>query len=340
VSDFRPAWWLPGPHLQTMWGRWFRPVSDAGARRERWDTPDGDFVDVYRVDGRAGAPRLLVLHGLEGGARSHYARAMLAEAARRGWSAVLLIFRSCGTELNRLPRFYHSGETGDARMVLDRLHAEDAGAPLFAAGVSLGGNVLLRLLGEESSAAVRGVTAAAAISVPFDLERSARHIQRGFARVYERHFLHSLRRKALAKLSRFEGIYDPAAVRRAATLYEFDDVVTGPLHGFRDAADYYAQSSSLPMLARVRVPTLLVSAADDPFLPPAVLEKVRAAAAENKALRLRFVGRGGHVGFVAGAPWRQRYWAEAQAFHFFDERLAAESQPKAALRSAEGGDAA
>jgi uncharacterized protein len=340
VIDFKPAWWLPGPHLQTMWGRWFRPVPTATAHRERWDTPDGDFVDVYRVKGRPGAPRLLVLHGLEGGVRSHYARAMLAEADRRGWSATLLIFRSCGVELNNLPRFYHSGDTDDVRMALNRLLAEESDTPLLAAGVSLGGNVLLRLLGEEASAALRRITAAAAISVPFDLARSARQIQSGFARVYQRHFLRSLRRKALAKLSRFAGIYDGSAVGRATTLYDFDDLVTAPVHGFRDASDYYTQASSLPILSRIRVPTLLVSAVDDPFLPGEVLDDVREQAAENKALELLFVRRGGHVGFVTGTPWKQTYWAEAQAFRFFDERLAADPNWTAVARQTGAGDAA
>jgi uncharacterized protein len=333
VHDFKPSWWLPGPHLQTLWGRFFRRTPPLRPRHERWDTADGDVVDVYRVPGKAGSPHLLLLHGLEGGLRSHYARGLLAGAAHRGWSATLLVFRSCGPELNRLPRFYHSGDTVDARMAIGRVLTEAEGAPLLVAGVSLGGNVLLRLLAEEGGRAAGRIAAAAALSVPYDLFRSARHIQRGFARVYEQHFVRSLRRKALAKLERHHGIYDGAAVRRARTLFEFDDVVTAPLHGFADAADYYARASSLPVLDRIAVPTLLVSAEDDPFLPGSVLAEVRAAAARNPNLHLLFVPFGGHVGFISGPPWRQVYWGEARAFDFFEAQLAdaAVREPVASL---------
>lgn len=322
TAEFRPAWWLPGPHLQTLWGRFFRGRPPLQLVHQRLDTPDGDVLDLYRTPHRRGRPHLLLLHGLEGGARSHYARGMLAEAERRGWSATLLVFRSCGPELNRLPRFYHSGETSDARMIVARVLEEDASAPLLLAGVSLGGNVLLRLLGEEGDATSPRIVAAAVLSVPYDLARSAEHIQRGFSRVYQSHFVRSLRRKALAKLEQHDGIYDEDAVRSARTLHEFDDAVTAPLHGFDDAADYYAHASSLPILERIRVPVLLVSAADDPFLPADVLPRVQAAAARNPYLDLVVVPRGGHVGFVAGSPWRQVYWGEARAFGFFERHLA------------------
>jgi uncharacterized protein len=281
------------------------------------------------VSGPPDAPRFLLLHGLEGGVRSHYARGMLAAAAQRGWDSTLLVFRSCGPELNRLPRFYHSGETGDVKLAIERVTEHAARVPLFIAGVSLGGNVLLRLLGEGGSPLAGTVSAAAAISVPFDLARSARHIQHGFARVYQRHFVRSLRRKALAKLARHEGIYDGGAVTAARTLYEFDNVVTAPLHGFSGAEDYYARASSLPVLGDIRVPTLLVSAVNDPFLPQDVLGKVRVAAENNRFLELHIVPSGGHVGFVSGPPWRQRYWAEIQAFEFFEKWRA---QPGSAAR--------
>src|SRR5574338_609116 len=192
VPTYSPAWWLPGPHARTIWSRFFRRTPPIQTHSERWDTDDGDFVDIVRLDAPAGQPHLVVLHGLEGTARSHYARGLFLEAARRGWAADLLLFRGCGGELNRAPRFYHSGDTGDIDAVARRLFSEDVVAPFFFAGVSLGGNVLLKWLGEVDSVTNCRVSAAAAVSVPFDLARAARHIDQGFSRVYQRHFLQSL----------------------------------------------------------------------------------------------------------------------------------------------------
>jgi hypothetical protein len=321
---YTAAWWVPGPHLRTLWGKFFRRVPPVPTRRERWDTPDGDFVDLERLDppahaDRETAPRLRLLHGLEGTARSHYAQGTLAEARRRGWAADLLVFRSCGEELNRARRFYHSGETSDLAMVVDRVVAEHPRAPLLLAGYSLGGNVLLKYLGERRDEQPPRLRAAAAVSVPFDLERGSRHIGRGFARVYEANFLRSLRSKVERKRARYPDIVDPERLRGARTLYDFDDVVTAPVHGFRDAADYYARSSALRYLHGVRAPTLLLSAVDDPFLPPDVLDEVRAAARENPALHVEFWPHGGHVGFVGGrVPWRPEYYAERRTFEFLD----------------------
>lgn len=306
-----PAWWVPGPHAQTLWARFFRRPPAVPARVERWETPDDDFVELHRVDAPAGAPRLVVLHGLEGGSRSHYVWGLFDEARRRGWGADLLVFRSCGPEPNRARRFYHSGETEDLALVLDRLAAEHPGSPLLLTGVSLGGNVLLKFLGERGDAVPAAVRAAAAVSVPYDLGRGARHINRGFARVYERHFLRSLRRKALAKLDRYPNLVAAERLAAARTLWDFDDVLTAPVHGFAGADDYYQRSSALRFLAGIRRPTLLLSAADDPFLPAAVLDEVREIARDTPALELEFVSRGGHVGFVGGrVPWRAEYYAE------------------------------
>jgi predicted alpha/beta-fold hydrolase len=284
---------------------------------ERWDTPDGDFVEVHRVDAAAGAPRLFLLHGLEGTIRSHYVGGFFAEAQRRGWGADLLVFRGCGSELNRARRFYHSGETTDLAFALDRVLAEHRSSPIVLAGVSLGGNVLLKYLGELGGGVPERVVAAAAVSVPFDLERGSRFISQGFSRVYDRNFLRSLRRKAKAKLVRYPDLFDIEALRRARTIYDFDDVVTAPVHGFQNAHDYYTRSSSLRWLSKVRRPTLLLSAIDDPFLPAGVLDEVREIAAENPCLELDFTGRGGHVGFVGGRfPWRAEYYAELRAGEF------------------------
>ena len=329
---YRPAWWIPGAHAQTLWGKFFRPRPSLPLRVERWDTPDGDFVDVHRLDGPANAPRLLFLHGLEGTIRSHYVAGFFGEALRRGWAADLLIFRGCGDEPNRAPRFYHSGETGDLEMALERVHAEHPKTPIVLAGVSLGGNVLLKFLGEQGRSASDRVVATAAISVPFDLERGARFISTGFSRVYDRHFLKTLRRKALTKLERYPGLFDAPALNRAANIYEFDDAVTAPVHGFKDAHDYYSRSSSLGFLGKIAVPTLLLSAIDDPFLPPAVLDEVREVARANTCLNLEFTKHGGHVGFIGGRlPWRPFYFAEWKACEFLSAALARREQAGAPI---------
>ena len=322
-SSFAPAWWIPGPHAQTLWGKFFRRTPEVPWRAERWDTPDGDFVDLHRVHAAdARAPRLLLLHGLEGGLRSHYVGGIMSGAIERGWGADFLVFRSCGPELNRGRRFYHSGETGDLAHVVDRLRDEHPGAPLLLAGVSLGGNVLLKYLGERGGELPADVRAAATVSVPYDLDRGSRHISRGFSRVYERHFLRTLRRKALAKLAQYPDLCAPDRVTAARTLYEFDDVLTAPVHGFESAADYYARSSSLRFLGGIRRPTLLLNAVDDPFLPADVLDEVRDVARENPVLHPEFVPRGGHVGFVGGrVPWRPDYWAEQRVVRFLADAL-------------------
>jgi uncharacterized protein len=319
-SRFDPAWWLPNGHLQTLWGPLCRRPVPVITGRECWPTPDGDTVTLHRLPGEDTAPRLLLLHGLEGSPASPYVRGMLAGARARGWKADVLVFRGCGGEPNRVRRFYHSGDTEDLDLVVKRLRSRGPGEILFAAGFSLGGNVLLKWLGELGPEAP--LQAAAAISVPYDLEQGARHIHRGFSRIYERNFLRSLQRKAIAKHRFFADLPHPDAVRRTGSIVEFDDLVTAPVHGFRDARDYYEQSSAVRWLSRVAVPTLLVSARDDPFLPRDVLRDVEHRAAANAALTLEIHGRGGHVGFVAGRfPWSAAYYAEERLFAFFADRL-------------------
>ena len=324
-QTYRPAWWVPGPHAQTLWGKFARRVPPLPTRIERWSTPDDDFVDVLRLDAEPGRPRLFLLHGLEGTVRSHYVGGLFHMARRRNWGADMLIFRGCGDEPNRAPRFYHSGETGDAEFAITRVLDEFPAAPLVLCGVSLGGNVLLKWLGERGNSLPERICAAAAISVPFDLERGSRHISRGFSRIYERHFLKTLRRKAAAKLRKFPRLFDREAMLGARTLYDFDEVVTGPIHGFRGAHDYYSRSSSLRFLSGIRRPTLLMSAMDDPFLPSAVLDEVFAVARTSRFLRTEFSRRGGHVGFVGGLPWRPEYYAERRVGEFLESVLAAKS---------------
>lgn len=321
-NSYKPAWWLPGAHAQTMWGKLFRRQSLHETRVERWDTPDGDFLEAHHMDAAPGAPRLVLLHGLEGTIRSHYLQGFLAEARRRGWGGTVLIFRSCGGEINRARRFYHSGETGDLAFALEQIMTAFPDSPIFIAGVSLGGNVLLKYLGELGTAVDPRIRAAAAISVPFDLAKSSRHIDRGFSRVYQRRFMKSLMRKAAAKRAQFPDLIDAEKLSAIRTIYDFDDNLTAPVHGFRDADDYYSQSSSLGWLSRIRVNTLLLSAADDPFLPPHVLDEVRSIALSNEALHVEFTKNGGHAGFVSGRnPFRPDYYAERRAGDFLAESL-------------------
>ncbi len=335
TRSYRAAWWLPGPHSATLWGRVGRREPRLPVRVERLETPDGDFVELARLAGPSPeAPRLLLFHGLEGGVHSHYARAMFREAATRGWAADLLLFRTCGSEPNRLPRSYHSGETSDPLFVVEQIVREFPHAPLGLMGVSLGGNVLCKLLGEQGDALPENVRGAVGMSVPFDLARASRHIGRGFGVVYERFFLRTLIPKALSKVARHRELAPLTAVRRARTLWEFDDQFTAPLHGFRDAADYYARASSLPFLSGVRRPTLLLSAVDDPFLPADVLDHVRAVATHNRSLTIEFPDRGGHVGFTAGAvPWKPWYYGEWRAAEFLAAHFRAADATTAARSS-------
>ena len=312
---YRPAWWLPGGHAQTLWGKFARRRGELALEREVIRLPDGDSLELHTSHARAGAPRLLVLHGLEGGVASHYVGGIMASAAMLGWGATLMVFRGCGSAPNTARRFYHSGETSDVTHVYSVLRRRDQDAPWFAIGVSLGGNVLLKWLGETGVAST--IVAAAAISVPFDLEAGARKISHGFARIYDRNFLTTLRRKALRKLATHSDLFDADALLQAKSVFDFDEVVTARVHGFKDAHDYYERSSSASFLSRIRVPTLLLSAKDDPFLPPEVLDRVARIAADNPALTTEFVGRGGHAGFVSGPwPWRAAYYAEKRAVAF------------------------
>lgn len=315
---FRPAWWLPGPHLQTLWAALVRTRGKPPLRRERLELPDGDFLDLDWAGRDApGAPAALVLHGLEGSSESPYAWGLLAAFAGRGWLAAVVHFRGCSGEPNRLARAYHSGDTGDLACVAGEIARRRPGCGLFAAGVSLGGNVLLKWLGETGARSP--LRAAAAISVPFDLGACADRVERGLSRGYRRYLvsrLHrSVRRKFEARGSPPAAPIDLPSLRRRRTFRQFDEHVTAPLHGFAGAEDYYRKASCGPYLARIRIPTLIVRARNDPFLPagepPPPL---------SDAVRLETPRGGGHAGFVAGAiPGRPRYWLEERVPAFFEE---------------------
>lgn len=324
APPFQPAWWLPGPHAQTLGARLLRARAPGPPLvRRRLELPDGDFVDLDFTAFPPRAPLVLVLHGLEGSARSGYMREMYRALGRRDIQAVGLNFRSCSGELNRTPRLYHSGETGDLAWVLGWLVGQVGPSPLGAVGFSLGANVLLKYLGACGRAAGRSsglLRAAAAISIPFDLSAGAAHLERGFSRLYRRYLVGKLKRKTLAKTAVLDGRVHLDRVRQARTFPEFDEAATAPLHGFANAADYYRRCSCARYLADIRVPTLLIHAADDPFLPPAAIP--RAAIAANPWLHGLITPAGGHVGFVGGTPWRPVFWAEERAAAFLARHLA------------------
>ncbi len=324
ADPYRAPWWLPGGNAQTIYAALLARVPRPSVRRERWDTPDGDFVDVDRVDGPSDAPLVALFHGLEGGSASHYARATLAAVHARRWRAALPHFRGCGGELNRLPRAYHSGDSAEIDWMLRRLALEAGVAPVYAMGVSLGGNALLKWLGERGAAARGVVRACASVSAPLDLAASGDALERGFNRVYARNFLATMKRKSAAKLARFPGLFDGRRVARARTLREFDDLVTAPLHGFRDVADYWARASAKPWLRAIAVPTLVLNAANDPFLPGEHLPQADEVA---PCVVLEVPATGGHVGFVTG-PFPGRYdWLPRRVLGFF-EAVSPPGRPK------------
>ncbi len=307
-----PAW-LRNPHVQTMWAPLFRRRAHVRRRAERIETPDGDFLDLYIVDGQPGKPAALLLHGLEGSVESKYILGTMEKLNALGWTVVAMEFRGCGRDMNRARRLYHSGETTDLALVAKRVASSYPS--VYVAGFSLGGNVLAKWLGESSRDVPANIRAAAVVSVPFDLLVSGPHIERVLGGFYSRHFLRSLVKKAIAKEKQYPNCIDLERVRAARTLSEFDNVGTAPLHGFRDANHYYETQRSGQYLKGVRVPTLLLSAADDPFNPASTLP--HDAADLSDYLHPLFTERGGHVGFVYGRPGRPRYWAEEQIVRFF-----------------------
>jgi predicted alpha/beta-fold hydrolase len=327
----RPAWWIPGAHLQTVWARIARSSRLVTFEREVLTTPDDDDLVLDHVPGPAASPRVLLLHGLEGSAHSLHTQGLALLVARAGWRCTALNFRSCARDTvdvdrwlpNRQPRLYHSGETGDLDFVVRTLVAREPSTPLYALGFSLGGAVLLKWLGEVGAASA--IRAAATISVPYDLAEASRYLERRMGRIYSAHFTPRLKSKALDLLTRFPretAHVDPERIRQARTFREFDDCLTAPLHGFASADDYYLRASALPYLPRVAVPTLCLSSEDDPFLPRDAVHRARDAA--SPVVSFAITAWGGHTGFVTGAwPWRPRYWAEERAVGWLREHAAA-----------------
>ena len=316
TSRFKPAWWLPGAHLQTLYPSLCRRRCRPELHRERLELPDGDFLDLD-WNGESEGPIVLVLHGLEGSLESHYTGCILAALGAQGYRAVLMYFRGCSGVPNRLRRSYHSGDTGDLQSVIEHITRRYPHRPLAVIGYSLGGNVLLKWLGELGGRAP--VATAVAVSVPFELNAAAVKLEHGFSRIYQHYLLGKLRRSVIARSQHQPAPVPLEELGTLSTFRTFDDTITAPLHGFRDVDDYYTRSSSRQYLHRIAVPALIIHARDDPFLPAGAIPNEREL---GEKVTLELSPRGGHVGFVAGnLPLRAHYWLEARICAHLREHL-------------------
>lgn len=328
-KEFTPAWWCRGRHVQTIWRTQFGMTPTLPIQRKRWETPDDDFLDLDFLEPSDSMPNpekqptVLFLHGLEGSSRSKYIVGMLRCVQKMNWRGVALNFRSCSGEMNRQPRFYHSGETRDIDWVIGKLKLQYPSSPLFAVGFSLGGNALLKWLGEQCNQE-DNIRAAVAISVPFDLKIAAHKIDHGFGKIYGQTFLKTLKKKALIKERRYPGLVDRNAVRRITSYVEFDNQVTAPIHGFKNHYDYWSRCSARNFISGIRCQTLIIHAKDDPFLPGQYLpiEKL----SQSKWITTDLPKTGGHVGFVEGiVPWKTSYWTEYRTMQFLSKQESAKN---------------
>ena len=313
--DYRAPRWLPGGHLQTIYPATMIARPAVAMRRERWDAPDGDFIDIDFLDGQPGRPLVVLFHGLEGSSDSHYSRELMAHAHELGWSGAIPHFRGCSGELNLGPRFYHSGDAQEVDWILRRLRdtaMRQAAGRLYAVGVSLGGNALLRWLGESQHRA-DFVDAACAVSAPLDLAGGGAALSSGLNMIYTRVFLQTLKPKCLQKLDQFPGLFDRRRMLAARNLYEFDNVVTAPLHGYRDTDDYWNRASARHVLGDITVRTLVLNAQNDPFLPARHLPQKAAP-----AVTLEYPREGGHVGFATGAAPGVNSWLPRRIMRFLE----------------------
>ncbi len=313
---FRPAWWLKNPHLQTVYARFAGRKRNVFSRQEIFELADGDFLDCRWAGNNVG-PIMIILHGLEGSIESHYVKGMMQAAEQIGWRAVLVHFRSCGERLNRLAKNYHSGETADIAEFVAALRAREPNTPLMAIGYSLGGNVLLKWLGETGKE--NPLTAAVAVSVPFDLAQATEKLGKNMTWAYQRYFLNPLKQKMLKKGEVHEYPFDAATVKAIVSIREYDERITAPLYGFKDAMDYYRQCSSRIFVKHIQVPTLLIQAEDDPFMGPSVIPQPHEI---SDRVEMEVYPCGGHVGFVSGwNPLKPQYWLEKRIPLFLEEKL-------------------
>ncbi len=321
LPPYQPPFWLFNGHLQTLWPVWktlrLPPIDWP---RERWDTPDGDFIDVDCISmGAADAPIVVLFHGLEGNSQSNYARTMAKALQQIGWTGFVPHFRGCSGELNRQPRAYHSGDATEIDWVLRRFREVFPARILCAAGVSLGGNALMKWLGEQGDSASTVINAAAAVSPPMDVAACGAWLDQGAnQKVYTQHFLRTMKAQGELRLKQFPGLFDLERMRAATTLREFDDTVTAPLHGFADVDDYWRRASALPLLGNITLPTLLLMPRNDPFLTDACYPDATQC---PPAVTLETPAFGGHVGFSGGRGAAKDLWLPTRIINFFAQSL-------------------
>ena len=315
-SLFKPAWWLPGAHAQTIWPSLMRTPIEIETREERLTLPDGDFIDLEWTMNESDK-KIIVLHGLEGSIESSYARGILKAIQDQGWQAVFMHFRGCSGEHNIEDRSYHSGETSDIRFLIDTLTTRDPNVRLCAIGYSLGGNALLKYLGETRNDSK--LESAVTVSVPYKLERCSQKLKKGFSRIYQRHLVSRLLNKTRDKFIDRQPPFDLSQLHRWKTFQLFDHHVTAPLHGFESGHDYYTQCSSYQFLKYITTPALLIHALDDPFMTRDVIPKPEDL---SESIQLELSNHGGHVGFVSGnTPWNAKYWLEQRIPEFLGTYL-------------------
>lgn len=320
-NNFNQAWWLPGGHFQTLWPSLSRRKVSISLVRERLHLPDGDFLDLDWTQVDEQAPIVLILHGLEGSIESSYAKGMLAALKHSGLRGVFMHFRGCSGEDNKSVRSYHAGETDDLDYVLQTLKQRKPFTPIAVIGFSLGGNVLLKYLGETEKD--NPVSCAVAISVPFLLNRFADKIQKGVSSIYQKHLLSILKKKIIRKAKDIKLPIDVNQLDRIHNFWDFDNLVTAKLHGFKDAKDYYEKSSSFYYLSRIKQKTLIIHARNDPFLP---LDAIPHQSQLPDNVQIKLHQSGGHMGFITGnLPWNPKYWLEEQLPSYIHANLLAKS---------------
>lgn len=322
AEPYKAPFWLPGGHLQTIIASLFSKGAEVSYRRERWELNDGDFVDVDWADADTDRtehkkPVIVIFHGLEGNSQSQYAKSLIGAASAKGWHGAVIHFRGCSGEPNRLPRTYYAGDSAEINTMLARVRALYPESPIYAVGYSLGGNALLKWLGELSDQSLHIISKAVAVSAPIDLAASADSLDNGLNRIlYTPLFVDSMRPKALAMSRRFPGLLDDKRISQAKTIHDIDNAVTSVLYGAKNATDYYQKNASKPYLKSIRLPTLIINAKNDPFMPAAYLPTVADVSA---SVTLGYEEEGGHVGFYTAGVSNQNGWLPNRIIEFLEK---------------------
>jgi len=314
-------YWLPGGNAQTIYPFLLRSLVIPTYQRERLELDDGDFIDIDWLDNSTDRPLVVMFHGLEGDSSSHYARSIMGLFQELGWRGAVVHFRGCSGTPNRLPRAYHAGDSEEIDRILlkiiDKNQSLNSNTQLYVIGISLGGNALLKWLGEQGKKACHLIDGVATVSVPLDLAAAGKALDSGFNQIYTQHFLGTLKKKVLKKLDNFPGLFDAVAVAECTTLYQFDNLVTAPLHGFSNTDEYWTLSSSKPWLKHIQVPTLVINARNDPFMPSSFLPVQTEVSC---SVLLEFPAEGGHVGFLSSPFPGNLTWLPQRIVRFFDNR--------------------